>query len=363
LTNLVCSTFIVRGDSRTTYLTRCVGVVELLASCANWAYLLLAWLADGLFNLLDDAKFMSLLNGQQLPEAIAYLQSQNDPSLQWLLSSSTRALLTALCRRLDHLDTLGKMAMRHTQSRAAGGLPSNRPEAIDGYRKIHALAETAMVKSQALEKLLSTLNADIRDLYQNSLMPQARKSSAALAAQIQQQKAPPEKMQQALQAVSPEALVKRQQLQCEISILLGNSPPPSFLNVIVKFFQKDLVEFRAQTNPNTLFFADYSLLAINDDQVSLAMGPGEGYYVDVFRKGGVIWKKGMPGPQELEPADATLVNQRELQLRRCVRCAAVMVQPPIDLSAPPGFTFVLGQQRKCSCSGSFALLPYGSRLL
>ncbi len=306
--------------------------VDAIAGCGKWALDLLAYLTDCLFNLRDDLKFMSLLNAANYSEIVPYLQSQNEVALHLILCSSTRGLLSAACRRLTHLDSLSNRAIQYYESKATSEQAARLPSALSlAYQKMQHYTSSSLIKVQEFDKLLSSLGADIRTAYQSALPRLAAQASAA---------ANKGAGQQATQI--SDMTIKKAQTQCELSMLLASSPPSCFLPVIAKFFAHDLRAFRALTDPAQLFFANYTILEVQDDQRSLAAKRAQGCYVDVFRRveltvdrraaSGVLW-------------------------RRCARCAAVME----DVAGQrPGYSFVLTHQRKCSCGGSWGLLPAGN---
>jgi mediator of RNA polymerase II transcription subunit 16 len=186
------------------------------------------------------------------------------------------------------------------------------------------ITSTSMIPVTEFEKLLNVLAGDIRSTY-TTYIPRVVKS---------QPNAP--------QGKQLDIAVKNAQTHFEVAMLLSGSLPPSFIPVISKFFTKDLPAFRQLTDPAKLFFADFELLGLQDDKHSLAARRAKGVYVDIFKRTEL---RGQPGGN---------------RWRRCTRCAAVMEDV---FGSRPGFTFVLGQQRKCSCSGYWALLPQGKLVL
>lgn len=315
-------------------------VVDALSGCAKWCNYLLSWLTDSLFALLDDPQFLALLTPQRFSEMSAYLQSRSDVSLHLLLCSSTRGFLSAVCRRITHLESLSNRAIEFYERKAAEGDTSAQAvKAVKSmqalykvYQKMNRYTSSSLIKVHEFDRLLTLLNNDIRTAYQASLASLASKHPAG--AQMN-----PKAM---------EAQMKNAQIHCELNMLLASSPPPAFLNVLLKFFNKDLKAYRAQTDPSKLFFADFDLLEIDDCHRSLAARKARGMYIDNFKRTELI---GPPvrGAKEMD-------ESRAPQWRRCVRCSAVME----DVSGSrPGFTFVLAQQRKCSCGGHWALLPRG----
>ncbi|KAL6403250.1 hypothetical protein AUP68_12589 [Ilyonectria robusta] len=299
-----------------------IEVVETLAGCARWSLDLLAWLIDCLFELMNDDKFMELLVPQRFAEIAPYLHEQNNIALHFLLSSSTRGFLSAVCRRLGHLEALSTRAIEfyRRQSAAADQSTSGKaaPQLQQAYQKMQHVTSSGLVKVTEFEKLLTVLGGDIRQTYQ-TVLPSLVKSQQA-----------------ALQGKQIDMAVKSTRVQFELALLLSASPSPPFLQIMNKFFNKDLRAFRTLTDPAKLFFANYDLLEAQDDKRSLAAKKARGMmYVDVFKRLEI-----KPGPNQ--------------QWRRCARCAGVMEDVFVSR---PGFSFVLAQQRKCACSGLWTLLP------
>ncbi|GJN83792.1 mediator complex subunit [Purpureocillium lilacinum] len=302
-------------------------VVDALTGCARWSLELLSWLTDSLFELMNNEEFTSKLVPQRFSEITAYLHERNNVALHLLLSSCSRSFLSALCRRIAHLEALSNKIIdfyrKQTAEPAAGGKLPN-PQLRMAYEKMHQVTTSSLVSATEFEKLLNVLGSDIRQAYQQFL-PNLVKQGA-----------------NAPQGKQIDVAIKTTQVQFEISIFLGSSPPLPFLPVIKKLFSKGLPALRDQTDPAQLFFADFGLLEIQDDDYSLGARRASGTYVDLFKR--VELRQSSTGPQ----------------WRRCARCASVMEDV---FGSKPGFTFVLSQQRKCSCGGQWALLPKGKLLL
>lgn len=271
---------------------------------------------------------MERLAPQRFGELTPYLHEKHNVSLHFLLSSSSRGFLSALCRRLGHLELLSTRAIEFYRRQSAssdasvGGKVPN-PDLQQAYQRMQRVTSSSLVKVNEFEKLLSALSSDIRHSYQ-AFLPNFIKAQSSNAPQ----------------GKNMDVAIKTAQIQFELAMLLSATPPPAFLQVINKFFRQDLPAFREQTDPSLLFFANYDLLEVEDDERSLSARRAKGIYVDVFKRVEL----------RMEPTK---------QWRRCARCAAVMED---IFGSRPGYSFVLGQQRKCACGGHWALLQRGKLL-
>ncbi|KAK3901481.1 hypothetical protein C8A05DRAFT_16342 [Staphylotrichum tortipilum] len=367
-------------------------VVDTVTGCTKWGISLLAWLTDSLFGLLDDPEIMTMLTDhKRFPELAKYLQSKNNVSLQLLLCSSTRGFLLAACRRLIQVEGISNRAAHYYEAKAqqqqqqqqqqgvaAAANAGSRPHSAlyQAYQRMARAISTSLVKVPDFDRLLSDLGSDIQAAYQKTL-------SGLNAAKMKPQHAAlTEQQQQQLN----EQFVKKAQGHCELDMLLGRNPPPSFREVLHKLFTVTLPAFRNQTDPAKLYFADYDVLEMEDNPVALAARKATGKYVDVFKRVELVVgpqrkKTGRPKPPKPPNADEANSNKGPYanglagmliygtwtgiggnssaapQWRRCVRCGAVMA----DLwSGKPGYNFVLTQQRKCVCGGSWGTEPRGS---
>ncbi|KAL6904390.1 mediator complex, subunit Med16 [Trichoderma evansii] len=299
-------------------------VVEALAGCAKWSLDLLSWLVDCLFALMNDSEFMARLEPKRFNELTPYLHKRNDISLHLLLSSSSRSFLLAMCRRIAHLEQLSIKANEFYRRQPQMGVDQTgaakplNPQLQQAYQKMQQITSSCLIKASEFEKLLNILGADIRQAYQTFLPAFVKNQTVAP------------------QGKQIDLAVKSAQVQIELSLLLAAPPPAApFIPVVKKLFTKELPAFKALTDPAKLFFANYDLLGVQDDKPQ----PRK-MYVDLFRK-----------------AEMKLGAQ---QWRRCTRCASVMEDV---FGTRPGYTFVLGQQRRCACGGVWALLPKGKLLL
>lgn len=333
-------------------LTRDVEVVDALAGCAHWSIDLLAWLADSLFNLCYDPKFITLIKEQgKFGEISAFLQKQNNVALHLVLCSSTRGLLVAVCRRLQHLEHLGNSVVGYWQKNGQRPGPDGKPHngpLHRAYQRMQQITSSSVVNAGEFEKLLNNLGKEIRSTY-----------STALTAVVSKATNQPPPREGAATNKHFDAAMKTAQLQCELSMLLGVGIHPMFRAVLGPFFATHLKVFRASLDPSRLFFKDFSLLEVAaDSAASLEQKRTSERYVDMFRKVAM-------SPTDVAGRDSggegfvAGVPVWSGQWRRCVRCASVMEDV---VSQRPGFTYVLSQQRKCACGGSWGLLPKDSLL-
>lgn len=267
---------------------------------------------------------MELLTGPKFTGASEYLQERNDVALHLLLSSSTRSFLSAICRRIAHLDNVSGKAVEFYRRQAAEAeqsgvakLPSGQLQ--QAYQRLQQITSSSLVPVVEFEKMLNVLGNEIKQSY-----------TTYLPALFKQSNNPP-------QGKQIDMMVKSSQVQMEVIMLLTRVLPPAFLPLIKKLFTLDLKEMRQRMDPAKLFFADFVPLGVQDDKTSLAARKERGgSFYDVFKR--VELRTGTPGGKPW---------------RRCVRCAAVME----DLNPNrPAVTYVLSQQRKCSCGGSWGLL-------
>lgn len=275
---------------------------------------------------MNDAEFMARLEPKRIGELAVYLHKRNDISLHFLLSSSSRSFLLAICRRIAHLEQLSTKANEYYRKQPRMGVDQTgapkplNPQLQQAYQKMQQITSSCLIKASEFEKLLNILGSDVRQAYQ-TFLPALVKNQTSVP-----------------QGKQIDMAVKAAQTQLELSMLLAASPPAAlFVPVIKKLFTKDLPAFKAHTDPAKLFFANYGLLGVQDDESQQMQG---NVYVDLFRK-----------------AEMKLGAQ---QWRRCTRCASVMEDV---FGTSPGYTFVLGQQRRCACGGVWALLPKGKLLL
>ena len=173
----------------------------------------------------------------------------------------------------------------------------------------------------------------------------------------------------------------------EIKMLLGSSFPDMFKNVIVELFRKEglLDAVKDEIEPARLFFADFTMLEVDEDPISIAKRKALGKTMDCFQKRWLVnpEKKaltsssaGASGPEG--PSLAGNVNgglgtaqdgsavgggglmgaggRQGARWRRCARCAAVMEDV---LTQRTALQWLVMQQRRCFCSGYWDTLAPG----
>ncbi|KAL2132628.1 hypothetical protein VTI74DRAFT_3567 [Chaetomium olivicolor] len=347
-------------------------VVDLLTRCSKWTADLLSWLADSLFDLLDDPEFMATLaTPKRFPEMTNHLRSKNNIALHLLLCSSTRGFLSAVCRRLMHIDQLSQRTTQFLEARAhqqhqdpaAATAAWQHAATYQLYLRMGRAVTSSPVKVAEFDRLLTGLSKDIQTAYQKTF-------TGLVAAQL---KAKQGNLTEQQQQQLNEQFIKKAQTQCELDMLLAKTPIPSFREVLARFFLQTLPAFRIQMDPAKVYFADYSLLEVGYDDRTLAMRKDAGRYVDVFKRVELV--RGPRGKQVNGAADGgnTVVpakrraggeevssgggsgSENSREWRRCVRCGAVMADMPPNQR--PGIMFVLSQQKKCACGGGFGVSP------
>ncbi|KAL2269964.1 hypothetical protein VTJ83DRAFT_2148 [Remersonia thermophila] len=263
-------------------------VVEAVTGCTRWGISLLGWITDSLFELLDDPEIMAKLNDpKRFPELARYLHSKGDVALQLMLCSSTRGFLSATCRRLMQVESVSNRTSTYYENlalqlqqdpAAAANVPRPAPALLQAYQRMARAVAAPLVRVADFERLLSELSGDIQASYRRSL-------AGLNAAKVKPQHA---NMTEQQQQQLNEQFIKKATAHCELDMLLGKNPPPSFREVLLKFFTATLPAFRSQTDPARLFFADYSLLEVAgaDDNAArvLHARKAEGRYVDAFKR-------------------------------------------------------------------------------
>ncbi|XXG98201.1 ATP-dependent DNA helicase Hrp3 [Hypoxylon texense] len=317
-------------------------VVNALAGCVKWSTDLLCWLCDSLFCLFDDARFMKLLKQPQLNQMTQYLHSNNEIALHLVLCSATRGLLSAVCRRITLLDGFSTRAIAWYETRdkpvnPGDGRTTAHQALYAAYQKIRLYTSSSLIKADELDKLLTGLGADIRLAYNTSLAVIGERARNSIIQNPNANSRPD------MSQVSQEAIARGRQ-HCELQMLVLQAPPSSFIPVIDKFFNRDIKEFRAHSQVAKLYFADYSILEVNDGPRTLEKRKRRGKRVDIFKR------------VEISRKPSAGNDKPKLPWRACARCGSVMEDLAMG-SQKPGLNFLLRQQTVCCCGGRMALLP------
>jgi mediator of RNA polymerase II transcription subunit 16, fungi type len=332
----------------------------------------MAWLTDTLLNLptnLPPTIDLTKASNLPLPELLAHLHTTNTISLHLLLSSPTRGFLTAICRRLQHLDYIARKAIMFPGANNTPNPqnpnqnPQNQTSTLSpalraAYMQIATLTSNTILRIKTIETLLASLTSLIKNAYASHNPPLAGSP-------------PAEKMRNAL----------------EIKMLFGGSFPDAFKSVIVELFRKEglLDTVKEEIEPARLFFADFTMLEVDEDAVSVARRKALGTTMDCFQKRWLVnpekksssssgSAQGEAGsqngntntsPGNTNTQDGNAVGTGGLmgaggrqgaRWRRCARCAAVMEDVLTQRSA---LQWLVMQQRRCFCSGYWDTLAPG----
>lgn len=311
-------------------------VVDALAGCCRWSIDLLCWIVDSLFCLLNDRQFQEHLLPAKFPEMTPYLVDKKNIALHMILSSPIRGLLSAVCRRMQHLHHISLKTINYCET-CDPNAPDAPPAALRAaYQKMLRYTSNPLINVQKFDELLSAIGTDIRQQYTQQF---AQFSARAMDAAKKTQPNPPKSI--------GEDAIKRAQIHCELTMLLGDRPPGPLLPVLKKFFETDLPQFRAHCQPSELFFADYNLLEVDDDPPVLAARRQRAARVDLFKRVEIFRGRTFTNSAGEEAV---------VDWRRCTRCASVMEDVVPFAMQKPGILMVLSQQRYCACGGKLAIL-------
>jgi mediator of RNA polymerase II transcription subunit 16 len=181
----------------------------------------------------------------------------------------------------------------------------------------------------------------------------------------------------------------------EIKMLFGGSFPDAFKSVIVELFKKEglLDAVKEEIEPAKLFFADFTMLEVDEDAVSVGKRRALGRTMDCFQKRWLLNPEkillspsssaaaaaatGAEGSSsQTGNANASLGAAQDgggvgsgglmgaggrqgARWRRCARCAAVMEDV---LTQRVALQWLVMQQRRCFCSGYWDTLAPGEAL-
>ncbi|KAG4032195.1 hypothetical protein MFRU_007g01070 [Monilinia fructicola] len=354
-------------------------VINALAGSVRWVLDLMAWITDTLLELpsaLPPNLSVTSPSQLSLPDLLAHLHATNNVCLHLLLSSPTRGFLTAICRRLQHLDYVARKAM--ATNIGGPGQQTISPALRAAYMQIANLTTNCIVRIKTFETLLSSLTSSIKSAYANH--------------------------KPLLSGNNPSGPSRN---SLEIKMLFGGEIPVAFKSVIIELFAGvqgnenrtdsnttsvnggntlgHLSNVRLEIDPAQLFFADFSMLEVEEDKESLEKRRSSGVTMDCFRK---TWlnnpskslENGTPGDNSSSvlapipglpgfPGMGIAVGgsagnggnggagaTSSKRWRRCARCAAVME----DVISPrPALQWLVMQQRRCFCGGYWDTLVGG----
>lgn len=295
----------------------------------------MAWLADTLLTLpstLPPSIDVTNASTLSLPDLVAHLHTTNNVSLHLLFSSPTRGFLHAICRRLLHLDYIARKAIMHTFPGHSANLATNpqngapktplTPELRAAYMKIATLTSGATVRITTFETLLSSLTSNIKNAYSTQTPP--------------------------VPGSTPTESVRN---TMETKMLLGGAIPDAFKGVVVELFRKEglLDAVRDEIDPSRLFFANFAMLELDDDPLSVRERKKNKLTMDCFRK---TWLAN-PGKKQngaVTSGNGSVVTKgaTNTRWRRCARCAAVLEDV---LSQRQALQWLVMHQRRCFCGG------------
>ncbi|KAI9644713.1 Mediator of RNA polymerase II transcription subunit 16 [Ciborinia camelliae] len=370
-------------------------VISALAGSVRWVLDLMAWITDTLLELPSTLPSnISVTNPTKLslPGLLTHLHATNNICLHLLLSSPTRGFLTAICRRLQHLDYVARKAIAtstHAQNQPGGpGQQIISPALRTAYVQIANLTNNSIVRIKIFETLLSSLTSSIKSAYANHKPP--------------------------LSGNNPTGPSRN---NLEIKMLFGGEIPMVFKPVIIELFagvqdnEKNgdantatsvnggpgyLSNIRLEIDPANLFFADLSMLEVDEDEESMEKRRNSGVTMDCFRK---TWLHNPPKTSSKRSSSKTLENgttgdptssllapmitggagsgaaygvaapsgvggtngtttttTTAKRWRRCARCAAVMEDV---LNQRAALQWLVMQQRRCFCGGYWDTLVGG----
>jgi mediator of RNA polymerase II transcription subunit 16 len=336
-------------------LTWCIDIINALAGSVRWVSDLFAWLIDTLLNLpstLPSNVSLTDANSLSLPDLLDHLQSTNTVSLHLLLSSTSRGFLTAMCRRLVHLDYIARKAM-HTSTTSSAPTPNpNNPNQSStpqppnslspalraAYVQIATFTTETVLRFKTIEDLLLSLNARVKTAYAPVSNPNPGNNQSGRNIQ-------------------------------EIRMLFGGPLPESFKSVIVELYRKEglLEGVRNEIDPAKLYFANFELLEVDEDVACIRARKAKNQTMDCFRKTWLPNPKKVAGKSEDSGVGKTVTNgvkaaqgnmRQGVRWRRCTRCASVMEDALTQRQQ-----WLVMQSRRCFCSGYWVTLDTGEMML
>lgn len=333
----------------------------MLSGSVRWCLDLISWLIDCLLYPDDSSLFKSLSTENfDLDDLNSRLRESNNVALHLLLASVTRGFLTAICRRLTHLDYTARKEMQPTlqnqfENPNQASLPVISSALRGAYTSIATLTSESIIQIRNFETFLTSISASVKDAYTVAGLP----SSAALAQAQQAQAAPPVSSRNSVEQV----------------MLFGGPLPPALVPAMKQLFTSLLPSLRSGIDLTKLFFHDFSILALDpiETQGSTSQPPADSntffdgkeqlkskaqatdlilaHTMDIFLRVPTVVGRGAVETQAGTGTD--LRNTTDKKWRRCARCAAVMED---ITSMKPAVQFLIMQQRRCFCGGNWDIL-------
>jgi len=140
-------------------------------------------------------------------------------------------------------------------------------------------------------------------------------------------------------------------------MLFGGSFPQAFRGIIVELFKEDglLEKVKEEIDPAGLFFADFTLLEVDEDAASVKKRKNMGMTIDCFRKDWLINPSTKSVDRNVNGDDA--IGGKQVQKwKRCSRCASVIEDLVMNRQQ---LQWLVMQQRRCFCSGYWNTLAPG----
>lgn len=311
-------------------------VINFLTGSIRWALDLIAWIIDSLLSLsrsLPSNIDLTKASNLSLIELLAHLQSTNNISLHFILASSTRGFLIAINRRLQHLDNIAKKSLSISMS-TTNTSPLILPALRDAYKQVATIISNSIIRLDTIEKFLTSVSQQVKEAYASYTLPLGSAGNQ-------------DKTRNGL----------------EIKLLFGGPIPDPLKPVIVELFKKDgiLEMVREEIDESRLFFADFTMLEVDDDRASLKKRGKMNLVMDCFKK---LWLQKplketgddindlMAGKSE-NLSTRVAGKRQELKWRRCTRCAAISEDALVQR---PPLQWLVMQQRRCFCSGYWSTL-------
>lgn len=211
--------------------------------------------------------------------------------------------------------------------------PQISPALRTAYMQIATLTSGTIVRIKTFETLLSSLSALIKTSYQSHTPPLSGSPAADKARGF-----------------------------LETKMLFGGSFPQAFKGIIVELFKEDglLEKVKEEIDPARLFFADFTLLEVDEDAASVKKRKNMGKTIDCFRKDWMVNPSSKSNAEKNgggEGGDGTVVSGKQAQKwKRCSRCASVMEDLVMNRQQ---LQWLVMQQRRCFCSGYWNTLASG----